>query len=650
MKRPRIVWAALLALGACTAPEPVDELDALLAKDTLAPWRWIGPFPATDRGALDKAWIAELSPDFSATHEGKAGKRVRWEDRRDGKPLPAGGNTVIDLGFLGGGEFATAYFATTLHAEADHDVTLGFGYDDSILVRVNGTELYRHEGFQPATPNSRRVVAHVHAGDNAVLLKLCNRGSNFAFQFGLLGRATLAPQLGRQTGSEGFDQYAITTVPVPDRCVLEVGGMQFLNDGALLIATRHGDVWRLADPRATSEAGLGITKWAEGLHEPLGMLLEADGSVLVQQKPELTRIRDRDGDGRADSFETLAAEWGLSGNYHEYGFGPVRAADGTLWSTLNIGFPSGKGDALRYRGSAFRIGEDGKFVISCYGLRSPNGLLALESGEVFYTDNQGEWMDVCRLSLLQDKHFYGHPVALPWAEAMPDFGWQKERTLPAIWVPYHLVRSLSWPVVDRTGGKFGPYGGQIFVGDQANSSLIRMTLQKVQGTWQGACYPFWRGFQCGVNRLLFDEKGSLWAGQTERGWGSQGPKSFGLQRIEWNGKTPFDILEVRATARGFVIELTKPLAATSTVTPRDLYVREYGYRYWGTYGSDEFDSRTVPVETVTVTPDRKRIEFTCGRRASGKCFQIRVTAPVRSEADEPLLTPEAFYTLMRIPG
>ena len=400
--------------------------------------------------------------------------------------------------------------------------------------------------------------------------------------------------------------------------------------------------------RATTEAGLGITKWAEGLHEPLGMLLEPDGSVLIQQKPELTRVRDTDGDGRADSFETLVAEWGLSGNYHEYGFGPVRAANGELWSTLNIGFPSGKGDALRFRGSAFRVTEEGKFVISCYGLRSPNGLLALPTGEVFYTDNQGEWMDVCRLSLLQDKHFYGHPVALPWAEKMAEFGWQKERTMPAIWVPYHLVRSLSWPAIDTTDGKFGPYAGQIFVGDQANSCLIRMTLQKVDGIWQGACYPFWRGFQCGVNRLLFDEQGSLWVGQTERGWGSQGPKSFGLQRIDWKGQTPFDILRVDATAAGFVIELTKPMAGT--LEPSGVYIREYGYRYWGTYGSDEFDSRRVAVKAVRISTDHKRIEIDTGRRQTEKCFQIRLRTPVRSAAGEELLTPEAFYSLIRMPG
>ena len=102
---------------------------------------------------------------------------------------------------------------------------------------------------------------------------------------------------------------------------------------------------------------------------------------------------------------------------------------------------------------------------------------------------------------------YDFPPATPpgvhrmvrFVKYLPEFGWEKERTLPAVWYPYHLMRSTSWPVVDRTDGKFGPYAGQIIVGDQNNSLLVRTTLEKVKGVYQGACYPFWRGFAGGIN-------------------------------------------------------------------------------------------------------------------------------------------------------
>ena len=60
---------------------------------------------------------------------------------------------------------------------------------------------------------------------------------------------------------------------------------------------------------------------------------------------------------------------------------------------------------------------------------------------------------------------------------------------------------------------------------------MRVALEKVAGQWQGAVFPFRAGFQSGNNRLAFAPDGSLWVGQTDRGWGATGGKEFGLQRL-----------------------------------------------------------------------------------------------------------------------
>jgi hypothetical protein len=257
-------------------------------------------------------------------------------------------------------------------------------------------------------------------------------------------------------------------------------------------------------------------------------------------------------------------------------------------------------------------------------------------------------MDVCRLAHLQPQKVYGHPVADEWRELMPDFGWEKERTLPAIWFPYHLVRSSAQPLFDDTGGRFGPYAGQLLIGDQGNSLLVRASLERVAGVWQGACYPFWQGFNGGVNRLAFHDA-TLYLGFTDRGWGSVGARGEGLQRLRWSGRTPFDLLEVTATAAGFDLRFTKPLAPDVEMMPAAIYVREYGYRYHSTYGSDEFDSRRVDVHGVTIDPDRRSVRVATAPRATGKAFQIQIRAPIRSADGEPPITREAFYTLLRIP-
>ena len=41
-------------------------------------------------------------------------------------------------------------------------------------------------------------------------------------------------------------------------------------------------------------------------------------------------MKDQDGDGRADVFETFADDWGINGNYHEYAFGTRHDKNGDL--------------------------------------------------------------------------------------------------------------------------------------------------------------------------------------------------------------------------------------------------------------------------------------------------------------------------------
>src|SRR5690606_40410256 len=79
-----------------------------------------------------------------------------------------------------------------------------------------------------------------------------------------------------------------------------------------------------------------------GLQEPLGMLVVNESELLVMQLPELTRIKDTDGDGMADSYETVYDGFGMTGNYHEFVYGPVKDSDGNLYFALNSSSAGGR--------------------------------------------------------------------------------------------------------------------------------------------------------------------------------------------------------------------------------------------------------------------------------------------------------------------
>jgi hypothetical protein len=460
--------------------------------------------------------------------------------------------------------------------------------------------------------------------------------------------------------------YRLVTIPQPKDCVLEVGGLDFRPDGKLLACTRRGEIWLIDQPGADDLGRIEFRLFASGLHEPLGILADGNRSVYVVQRPELTRITDKDGDGKANAFETICDSWGVSGDYHEFAFGPARDKDGNFFVTLNVGFSGNHQSKAPWRGWCVKISPTGKLEPWATGLRSPNGVNFSPDGELFFTDNQGEWVASNTLHEVRRGEFYGHPAGLRWLKDTPFAGTFPERpvsgmlydgqagkqgvsgmpklTPPCIWFPYgRMGQSASEPRWDTTSGKFGPFAGQLFVGDQMKSVVMRVALEKVNGRYQGACFPFRSGFQCGVNRIVFGPDGKMFVGETARGWGSIGPRQYGLERLEYTGVLPFEMYAVKLTKTGFDVSFTKPLDA-ATVRKSEVAVRSYTYNYWSTYGSPEEDRKAEPVERVSIAPDRQSISVTVANLRPGRVYEIHL-AEARANDGRPILHADAYYTL-----
>ena len=459
------------------------------------------------------------------------------------------------------------------------------------------------------------------------------------------------------------DYYQAHSVPVPDHIELEIGGIQPLDDGSLLACTRRGQVWRIVDPLGTSPE---FSLWTDGLQEPLGLWLQ-EGWIYSATRGELLRMRDRSGDGHADDFETINDDWDISGNYHEYNFGPRPDAEGNWWITTNRAFgdqPFGQPD---WRGWALRLkpGEDMEPMAA--GLRSPAGLELSPWGELFYTDNQGEWCGANKLSVLKEGAFYGHPfgiesahlpashvtypgenpdgIMMPKAHTeLPNF------QLPAVWFPYNKMgRSASGMAWDRSGGAFGPFAGQLFVGDQYEASVMRVSLEKVSGEWQGACYPFRKGLAAGVIRVRQAEDGGLWVGMSDRGWPSLGTEGYGLQKLTWSGEVPFEIYEMRATPSGFDVQFTKPVdLAEESMQSLSLSLSSYTYELHSAYGSDEMETLELVISSYQMSEDGRTLHLTVDGLREGYVHELHVKDLHDLEGNQ-LLHEVAYYTLIHIP-
>ena len=480
-----------------------------------------------------------------------------------------------------------------------------------------------------------------------------------------------APQLTRPEARAAIpekeeDYYRLTTLPIPEHVVLEVGGLAALPDGRLAASTRRGEVWVISNPNMAGNSRPHFQRFAHGLHEPLG-LAYVNGAFYLAQRSELTRLQDTNGDGKADLYESVYS-WPLSGNYHEYAYGPVIEPDGGMLVTLNLGWVGRGNSAAPWRGWLLRIMPGGEMTPVATGLRSPAGFARLSSGDVFSSENQGDWVGSGRMTHLRPGDFAGNPAGLAWAtlpgspvklEAadIPDTGepmYEVAKRVPslrppAIWFPHGILGiSTSAILEDTTAGRFGPFAGQLFVADQGQSKIMRVDLEQVNGEYQGAAFPFREGFSSGLLRLVWGNDGALFAGMTNRGWGSTGQAPYGLQRLEWTGRTPFEIKTMRARPDGFELEFTEPVDAAAA-NPALYAITGFTYKYHHNYGSPVINQEPCPVRRVVVAEDGRKVRLVVDNLRKGYIHELKVNG-LRSVENRSLLHGVAYYTLNNLPA
>ena len=472
-----------------------------------------------------------------------------------------------------------------------------------------------------------------------------------------------AQRLGGVWGTAKAEEefYPVRDLPILPELALEVGSFTLLPDGRLAIGTRRGEIL-LVSGVFDKRPKLRVERFASGLDEVFGLGYR-DGAFYVTQQAEVTRIRDVDGDGRADVFDTLSDKWGF-GNYHEFSWGSEPDPDGNIWVVL--GLSNSYHYRADFRGWSFKITPDGKTIPIASGIRSAGGVAPNEHGEMFYVESQGPWNGSCSLKHLKPGGFMGHPISFEAYKAFPGLGPRpvepktpsrihiekkrvKELVPYAVIFPYRKMgQSISGFRVDRTGGKFGPFAGQIFVGDYSLSCIMRATTEKINGVWRGACYPFREGLGTGLLAIQFSPEGYLVAGGTNRGWPVRGTRSFTLERLEWSGKIPFEIKRVNIRPKGFALTFTQPVNPEVAADSSLYKLEHFTHIYHKFYGSPEVDQGAGKVVGVKISPDGLVAELELEDLVEGHVYELDLSG-MKSAAGRPLVHTRAYYTVNEIP-
>ena len=484
-----------------------------------------------------------------------------------------------------------------------------------------------------------------------------------------LSLTTLAPSWSRAetlggywgTAEEESKYYKIVEVPMPEGMAIEAGSFEVLPDNRLAIGTRRGDLL-LVDGAFDEHPQPTYHRFASGLDEIMGMSFKDDAFYITQQT-EVTKITDSNGDGQADRFETLSDKWGFR-NYHEFSFGSKLDPEGNIWVALCLS-KSYQSDEP-FRGWCVKVTPDGKTIPVCSGIRSPCGIGPNEHGVMFYAESQGPWNGSCSLKVLEPGGFMGHPASFRWYDLVDNMDRPQvepntrsrlltERRRVKELVPYAVVfpyikmgRSISGFMVDQTGGKFGPFENQIFIGDFSLSVVMRATTEKVNGVWQGACYPFREGLATGLLAVQFTPQGDLIVGGTNRGWPVRGPRQFAIQRLDWTGIVPFEIKTISARSDGFAVTFTKPVDRAIAADPNSYSLTTYTHVYQQGYGSPEVDHTTPTVTAAIVSEDGQSVRLQVDGLVQGHVHDFDL-APIQSAEGGKLVHHKAYYTLNEIP-
>ncbi|MEL7238014.1 MAG: DUF1080 domain-containing protein, partial [Planctomycetota bacterium] len=205
---------------------------------------------------------------------------------------------------------------------------------------------------------------------------------------------------------------------------------------------------------------------------------------------------------------------------------------------------------------------------------------------------------------------------------------------------------------------WGPYAGQMLHGDVTHGGVKRVFMENIDGVYQGAVFRFGQGMEAGTNRMVLGPDDALYVG----GVGSNGnwqhsaaPYWFGLQKLDWTGDVPFEMLAIRPGNGGVELEFTQPLAE-GELSPSSFRVRQFRYEPTKDYGGPKVDDRRLEVASVTANAERTKVWLQLGDADAMKPGHViyvnlrdRGRDAVRSiDGAEPWTT-EGWYTMNVMP-
>lgn len=439
------------------------------------------------------------------------------------------------------------------------------------------------------------------------------------------------PQLIETKGELGkAEPYTLDTLTIPAntpwKSSLNFCGLDFFANGDALVSTFEGEVW-LVRGIDDSLRHLRWKRFAAGLHQPLGLLIEND-KIFAVCRDGVYRLHDLNGDDEADFFECVSRPYEPTTGGHDYVMGLERDAQGRFYIV------SGKQGIFRTTPDQTNI------EILATGFRNPNGIALGPHGEVIAGANEGEWTPTSWITEIIPGAHYGYRGPQPGPLG---------NVPPTLYIPrgadnscggQHFIKGDRWGV---------PSGSLVHLSYGAGTAFIALR-ETLEGIPQGCAIPLPGDFRSGLTKARTNPRdGQLYCVGTA-GWGTYTPDDGCFQRLRYTGGKSQLPLAFHSHGNGIRIEFPKPLPREAGDAKR-WFAQAWNYRMTAAYGSEEYSLQwpnvaghdALPVKSVHLADDRRSLFVEIPDIAP--CNQLHLFANI-----DGLVSRSMYFTLHHLGG
>ena len=415
------------------------------------------------------------------------------------------------------------------------------------------------------------------------------------------------------------DSFAIDTIQLPFNnpwnALLFTSGHDFLDDQSALLATVHGDIWRVTGLDKTLKS-VKWTRFATGLFQPLGLkVVNNRGFVICRD--QITRLHDFNNDGEADYYENFNNDVFASGGGHSFNTNLETDSKGNFYFTKCAeGNPHG--------GTVLRVSPDGKNLeVYATGFRNPNGMGISPKDIVTVGDQQGGWVPETRVDATRKGGFYGY-IPMHHRDKKPDTYDAPFAFVPRamdnsaggqLWIPENHWGALGGKMIHLSYGRCTAMVGITDRSEKTQGAMINLPGRYLSGAMRGRFNP---------------HDGHMYISGL-RGWQTSAVHDGCFQRLRFAGgeiRMPISYSthpgKIEIT---FDTALDKKLAEDS----ESYSLEQWNYLWSGQYGSKDWSiikpkkngRDNITIKSATLKSDHKTVELNVPNLSKSMQFELK---------------------------